>query len=55
MDRLGFLNQEIFKSTGIAELDKAIKDVFAPQIAIGLSEIVKSEEYKNQSNSVKKS
>ena len=53
MDRLGFLNQEIFKSTGIAELDKAIKDVFAPQIAIGLSEIVKSEEYKNQSNSVK--
>ena len=41
LDKNGFLPQEIFRSTGIPELDKAIKMQIAPKIAIQLSAIVK--------------
>ena len=41
LDKNGFLPQEIFRSTGIPELDKAIKMQLAPKIAIQLSAIVK--------------
>ena len=44
-DRLGFLNREIFQSTGIPELDHAYKNIFAPKIAIGISTIVESPAY----------
>jgi len=40
LDKNGFLPQEIFRSTGIPELDKAIKMQIAPKIAIELSTIV---------------
>ena len=40
LDKNGFLPQEIFRSTGIPELDKAIKMQLAPKIAIELSKIV---------------
>lgn len=41
LDKNGFLPQEIFRSTGIPELDKAYKMLLAPKIAIKLSAIVK--------------
>ena len=41
LDKNGFLPQEIFRSTGIPELDKAYKMLLAPKIAIQLSAIVK--------------
>ena len=41
LDKNGFLPQEIFRSTGISELDKAYKMLLAPKIAIQLSAIVK--------------
>tara|TARA_Y100000310_G_C20690035_1_gene821625 strand:- start:43 stop:3924 length:3882 start_codon:yes stop_codon:yes gene_type:complete len=41
LDKNGFLHQEIFRSTGIPELDKAYKMLLAPKIAIQLSAIVK--------------
>lgn len=41
LDKNGFLPQEIFRSTGIPELDKAYKMLLAPKIAIRLSAIVK--------------
>jgi hypothetical protein len=40
LDKNGFLPQEIFRSTGIPELDKAIKMQLAPKIAIQLSTVV---------------
>ena len=53
LDRLGFLPQEIFRSTGIPELDKAIKMELAPMIAIGMSNIVDQQWYQNMSTPVK--
>lgn len=52
-DRLGFLPREIFRSTGIYELDKAIKMELAPVIAIGVSNFVESDVYKNLNNTQK--
>jgi len=49
LDRLGFQSYEIFRSTGISELDKAIKMELAPMIAIGMSEIVEQDWYKKMS------
>jgi len=49
-DRLGFLPREIFRSTGIIELDKAIKMRLAPAIAIGISSFVESDIYNNLNN-----
>ena len=40
LDKNGFLPQEVFRSTGIPELDKAIKMQLAPKIAIQLSTVV---------------
>ena len=50
---MGFLPQEIFRSTGIPELDKAIKMELAPMIAIGMSNIVDQQWYQNMSTPVK--
>ena len=52
-DRLGFLPREIFRSTGIYELDKAIKMELAPVIAMGVSNFVESDVYKNLNNTQK--
>ena len=49
LDRLGISYKEIFISTGIAELDKAIKMELAPMIAIGMSEVVEQDWYKSMS------
>ena len=49
-DRLGFLPREIFRSTGIYELDKAIKMKLAPVIALKISQFVESNVYKNLNN-----
>ena len=40
LDKNGFLPQEIFRSTGIPELDKAYKMLLAPKIALELSAVV---------------
>ena len=52
-DRLGFLPREIFTSTGIQELDKAIKMKLAPVIALGVSNFVESDIYKGLDNNQK--
>ena len=52
-DRLGFLPREIFTSTGIIELDKAIKMRLAPTIALGVSNFVESDIYKGLDNNQK--
>lgn len=52
-DRLGFLPREIFTSTGIIELDKAIKMKLAPVIALGVSNFVESDIYKGLDNNQK--
>jgi len=52
-DRLGFLPREIFTSTGIIELDKAIKMKLAPVIALGVSNFVESDIYKGLNNNQK--
>jgi len=40
LDKNGFLPQEVFRSTGIPELDKAYKMLLAPKIALELSTVV---------------
>jgi len=50
---LGFLPREIFTSTGIIELDKAIKMRLAPTIALGVSNFVESDIYKGLNNNQK--
>ena len=46
-------NREIFKRTGIPELDEAIKKIIAPKIAIGISFLVESSVYQNFNNETK--
>ena len=49
-DRLQILPNEIFRRTGIPELDEALKKIIAPKIAIGISALVESPGYKNLNN-----
>ena len=53
LDRLGIPRTKIFQSTGIPELDVAYKNALAPQIAIGLSRIVETPAYQQQTNARK--
>ena len=53
LDRLGFEQREIFRSTGIPELDRAYKDKLAVSIGFGLSGIVSTPEYQNMTESFK--
>jgi len=53
LDRLGFEQREIFRSTGIPELDRAYKDKLAVSIGFGLSSIVSTPEYQNMTESFK--
>ena len=53
LDRLGFEQREIFKSTGIPELDRAYKDKFAVAIGFGLSTIVSQPQYQALPDSFK--
>jgi hypothetical protein len=53
LDRLGFDYREIFRSTGIPELDRAYKDKLAVSIGFGLSSIVSTPEYQNMTDSFK--
>ena len=50
---MSFLPREIFISTGIIELDKAIKMKLAPAIALGVSNFVESDIYKGLDNNQK--
>ena len=52
-DRLQILPNEIFRRTGIPELDEALKKIIAPKIAIGISALVESPGYKNLNNQQK--
>ena len=52
-DRLQISRGEIFRRTGIPELDEALKKIIAPRIAIGISKVVESPGYKNLDNKVK--
>ena len=53
LDRLGFDYREIFRSTGIPELDRAYKDKLAVSIGFGLSNIVSTPQYQNMNESFK--
>nr|BAR31533.1 hypothetical protein [uncultured Mediterranean phage uvMED] len=53
LDRLGFTSREIFQRSGIPELDFAYKNIYAVRIGLGLSEIVKSQQYQNLNNELK--
>lgn len=53
LDRLGFEQREIFRSTGIPELDRAYKDKFAVAIGFGLSTIVSQPQYQALPDSFK--
>lgn len=53
LDRLGFESREIFKSTGIPEVDRAYKDKLSVAIGFGLSSIVSSPQYQLLNNSSK--
>lgn len=53
LDRLGFESREIFRSTGIPELDRAYKDKSAVAIGFGLSAIVSRPEYQALPDSFK--
>jgi hypothetical protein len=53
LDRLGFEQREIFRSTGIPELDRAYKDKLAVSIGFGLSGIVSTPQYQNMTESFK--
>jgi len=52
-DRLQISRGEIFRRTGIPELDEALKKIIAPRIAIGVSGIVESPGYKSLDNQTK--
>ena len=54
LDRLNFQYREIFRSTGIPVLDRAYKNVFAPMIHNGLSQLVEGVGYKNMSINMKR-
>jgi len=53
LDRLGFEQRNIFRSTGIPELDRAYKDKLAVAIGFGISNIVSTPEYQKLPNSIK--
>jgi hypothetical protein len=53
LDRLGFEPREIFRSTGVPELDRAYKDKLAVSIGFGLSNIVSTPQYQNMNESFK--
>ena len=54
LDRLNFQYREIFRSTGIPVLDRAFKNVFAPIIHNGLSQLVEGVGYQNMSINMKR-
>ena len=54
LDRLNFQYREIFRSTGIPVLDRAYKNVFAPMIHNGLSQLVEGVGYQNMSINMKR-
>jgi len=53
LDRLGFEQREIFRSTGIPELDRAYKDKLAVSIGYNLSKIIETPAYQNMNDSFK--
>lgn len=53
LDRLGFQPREIFRSTKIPELDRTYKDKLSVNIGFGLSVLVETPEYKQQTDSMK--
>ena len=53
LDRLGFDYREIFRSTGIPELDRAYKDKLAVSIGYNLSKIIETPAYQNMNDSFK--
>ena len=54
LDKLNFQYREIFRSTGIPVLDRAFKNVFAPMIHNGLSQIVEGAGYQSMSVNMKR-
>jgi hypothetical protein len=53
LDRLGFESREIFRSTGIPELDRAYKDKLAVSIGYKLSNIIETPAYQSMNDSFK--
>ena len=53
LDRLGFEPREIFRSTGIPELDRAYKDKLAVSIGYKLSNIIETPAYQSMNDSFK--
>jgi hypothetical protein len=54
LDKLNFQYREIFRSTGIPVLDRAFKNVFAPMIHNGLSQVVEGAGYQSMSVNMKR-